>query len=85
MAVILRAPHSKAYWMLVDSSLNVQISTRINGFCLFLKERGRDPVWASEKVNRFFPHQASYSYAPGKSLKMQHRSKKILFVSHNVG
>ena len=29
--------------------------------CLFLKERGRDPGWAIEKINDFVLHQASYS------------------------
>lgn len=85
LAIIIRAPHSEAYLLLTATPPTPQVSpkeicTRVHGFCPFLMERGRNPVWAIEK--NFFPHSPLIPYAPGNSLKMQNRSKSVMLVSH---
>lgn len=55
MADIIRAPHSKAYWMLTahPSLSRKEICIRLWFPACTLRREG-DPGWAIEKINDFF-------------------------------
>lgn len=86
MAVIVRVPiaRSTGCWQLPENASRKEIWTRVNGFCLFLKEREKRPR-SGHWGNISFHTRLLIPYALENSLlKIQNRRKKIMFVSYNA-